>query len=185
MCRAFFGGGGERTIKCPLQNQFWRPLKVGFVWSVSVSSKEHDRAWTKRGGGKRIISGGVPKPFLGMGLYGMFSSPLSSPPLAFLWLSKPNMTGRTVQWKWSPPAPASLKALQFPPLLNRVQNKGTQGAQARYSAELPPFISIVLCPGRPVILDMEISWRGHPCRALRWQKKKNIFWCKFWAVKNF
>ena len=30
-----------------------------------------------------------------------------------------------------------------------------QGAQARYSAELPPFISIVRYPGRPVILGAE------------------------------
>ena len=41
---------GERTIECPLQNQFWRPQKVGFVWSVPVSSKEDDRARTKGGG---------------------------------------------------------------------------------------------------------------------------------------
>ena len=40
----FWGGGGKRTIKCPLQNQFWRPQKVGFVWSVPVSSKENDIA---------------------------------------------------------------------------------------------------------------------------------------------
>ena len=31
------------------------------------------------------------------------------------------------------------------------QNKGTQRVQARYGAELPPFISIVRYPGRPVI----------------------------------
>ena len=54
--------------------------------------------------------------------------------------------GSTVQWKWSPPAPGSLKALLFPPLLNKVQTKGTQGVQARYGAELPPFISIVQYP---------------------------------------
>ena len=30
-----------------------------------------------------------------------------------------------------------------------------QGVRARYGAELPPFISIVRCPGRPVILGME------------------------------
>ena len=54
-----------------------------------------------------------------------------------------------------PPAP-SLKALLFPPLLNEVQNKGTQGVQVRYGAELPPFVSVVQCPGRPVILGMEI-----------------------------
>ena len=54
-----------------------------------------------------------------------------------------------------PPSPGSLKALLFPPLLNNVQNKGTQGVQARYGAELPPFISIVRCPGLPVMLGME------------------------------
>ena len=37
-----FWGGGERTIERPLQNHFWRPQKVGFVWSVPVSSKEND-----------------------------------------------------------------------------------------------------------------------------------------------
>ena len=54
-----------------------------------------------------------------------------------------------------PPAPGSLKALLLPPLLNNVENKGTQGVRARYGAELPPFVSIVWCPGRPVILGME------------------------------
>ena len=53
------------------------------------------------------------------------------------------------------PAPGSLKALLLPALLDKVQNKGTQGLQARYGAELPPFISIVRCPGRPVILGMD------------------------------
>ena len=54
-----------------------------------------------------------------------------------------------------PTAPGSLKALLFPPLLNNVGNKGTQGVRARYSAEVPPFISIVRYPGRPAILGME------------------------------
>ena len=63
--------------------------------------------------------------------------------------------GSTVQWKWSPPAPGSLKALMFPPLLNNAHNKGTQGVRARYGAELPPFISIVRYLGRPVILGMD------------------------------
>ena len=62
--------------------------------------------------------------------------------------------GSTVQWK-SPLSPGSLKALLFPPLLNKVENKGTQGVRARYDAELPPFIPIVRYPGRPVILGME------------------------------
>ena len=53
-----------------------------------------------------------------------------------------------------PPAPGSLKALLFPPLLNKVPNKGTRGVQVRYGAELPPFISIVPYPARPVILGI-------------------------------
>ena len=68
--------------------------------------------------------------------------------------SAPNIS--TVQWKWSPSSPGSLKALLFPPLLkNKVQNKGTQGLRARYSTELPPFISIVRHPGRPVMLGVD------------------------------
>ena len=43
-------GGGKRTIERALQNQFWGPQKVGFAWSVPVSSKEINRAKTKRGG---------------------------------------------------------------------------------------------------------------------------------------
>ena len=50
-----------------------------------------------------------------------------------------------------PPAPGSLKRSLFPTLLNEVQNKGMQGVRARYGAELPPIISIVRYPGRPVI----------------------------------
>ena len=56
-----------------------------------------------------------------------------------------------------PPASGSLKALLLPPSLNNVQKKGTQGVQARYGAELPPFISIVQYPARPVILGVEIG----------------------------
>ena len=37
---------GKRTI----QNQFWRPQKVGLVWSVPVPSQQNDRAWTRGGG---------------------------------------------------------------------------------------------------------------------------------------
>ena len=40
-------------------------------------------------------------------------------------------------------------------LIKQCTNKGTQGVRARYGAELPPFISIVQCPGRPDILGME------------------------------
>ena len=76
-------------------------------------------------------------------------------------LDTPNMTGRRFHRAMDiiPPAPGSLKGLLFPPLLNKVQNKGMQGVQARSCAELPPFISIVRHPGRPVILGMEkLCW---------------------------
>ena len=36
--------GGKTYHKAPPPNQFWRPQKVGFVWSVPVSSKENDIA---------------------------------------------------------------------------------------------------------------------------------------------
>ena len=41
----FWGGGGKRTIKPPPPKPvFWRPQKVGFDWSVPISSKENDIA---------------------------------------------------------------------------------------------------------------------------------------------
>ena len=43
-CFTRIRGGGKGTRKCPLQTQFWRPQKVGIVWSVPVSSKESDIA---------------------------------------------------------------------------------------------------------------------------------------------
>ena len=57
-------GEAKRTIKCPLQTQFWRPQKVGFVWSVPL------RRMTLReqkGGGKSHHKWGGPKPFSGRG----------------------------------------------------------------------------------------------------------------------
>ena len=47
-----------------------------------------------------------------------------------------------------PPAPGSLKAPLFPPLVNEVQNKGTQGVRARYGAELPQSFPL---SGTPVV----------------------------------
>ena len=38
--------------------------------------------------------------------------------------------------------------------LGKAQNKGMQGVKARYDTALPPFISIVWHPGRPIILGM-------------------------------
>ena len=74
-------GGGKRTIECALQNQFWRPQKVGFAWSVRVSSKENNRAKTNWGG-KRIIGGGVQKNRFWEGvLWYVFPSPEFSTPL--------------------------------------------------------------------------------------------------------
>ena len=108
MFRAMFGRGGERTIECPLQNQ---SLKVGFVWSVPVSSKENDRVWTNRGGEAYHRWGG-PKPFLGEGFYGMFpipwvfpsrefSHPLSfPPPFVFLWQAPTAKMGEKIHPKY-------------------------------------------------------------------------------------
>ena len=55
---------------------------MGFVWSAPVSSKESDRASTK-GGGNRIISGGVQNRFWGGVLWYVFPSPEFPPPLCF------------------------------------------------------------------------------------------------------
>ena len=81
-------------------------------------------------------------------------------------LSTPNLTGQRFHrtMEWSPPAPGSLKALLLPPLLNKVRNKGAQGVQARYGAELHPFISLVRYPGRLVILGMESLLRSRPSK---------------------
>ena len=79
----FWGGGGKRTIERGLQNQFWRPQKVGFAWSVPVSSKEHNRAKTNRGE-NHIIGGGVQNRFWEGVLWYVFPSPeFSTPPLFF------------------------------------------------------------------------------------------------------
>ena len=45
------GGGGKRTAECALQNHFWRPQKLGLVWSVPLSFKGNDRESPKKGGG--------------------------------------------------------------------------------------------------------------------------------------
>ena len=58
-----------------------------------------------------------------------------------------------------PPAPRSLKRSLFPssnPVKRSTKQGGTQGVRARYGAELPPIISIVRYPGRPVILGMDL-----------------------------
>ena len=99
----------------------------------------------------------------------------------FAWQkSTPNMTGAKVppyNGNDPPPAPGSLKALLFPPLLIKVENKGTQGVRARCGAELPPFISIVRCPGRPVILGMEKGVFVNGCFF--------AFWCSLGLVDIF
>ena len=67
-------GGGNHTVERALQNQFWRPQKVGFAWSVPVSSKENNKAKTN-GGGKTYHRWGGPKPFLGRGFMVCFPLP--------------------------------------------------------------------------------------------------------------
>ena len=56
----------NRTIERVLQNQVWRPQKVGLVWSVPVSSKKSQRMDKREG--KRIMGGGVQKRFFGGGV---------------------------------------------------------------------------------------------------------------------
>ena len=56
-------GGGKRTAKCALQNHFWRPQKLGLVWSVPLSLKGNDRELPKKGGGKRIVGEGSKNVF--------------------------------------------------------------------------------------------------------------------------
>ena len=67
----------------------------------------------------------------------------------------------------SPPSPGIPKALLFPDLVHKLYNKGKQGARARHNAELPPFIPIVLCPGRPVISVPENGLPEMPCVPLK------------------
>ena len=80
--------GGGRTTERALQNHFWKPQKVGLVWSAPMSSNGNKRAWTNWGGGRTMGGGGGgPKPFLGRGLMLGFSPALSFPaPFAVLWL---------------------------------------------------------------------------------------------------
>ena len=73
-------GGRKRTIACALQNQFWGRPKVGLVWSVPVSSKENDRAWTI-GGETCHRWGGLSRTVLGEGFLVRFTSPEFSTPL--------------------------------------------------------------------------------------------------------
>ena len=79
--------GGKRTIDCPLQNQFWRPQKVGFVWSVPVSCNFPLTGCEQAGGGGETYHrwGGGSKPvFWGRGF--MVCLPFPSvfhPPLFF------------------------------------------------------------------------------------------------------
>ena len=54
-----------------------------------------------------------------------------------------------------PPCWSKSPSVSFPIKRSTKKNKGTQGVQARYDAELPPFISIVQHTGRPVMLGME------------------------------
>ena len=43
-------GGGKRPAERALQNHFWRPQKLGLVWSVPLSFKGNDRESPKRRG---------------------------------------------------------------------------------------------------------------------------------------
>ena len=64
-------GGGKRTAECALQNHFWRPQKLGLVWSVPLSFKGMTESRQKRGG-ERIVGGGSKNVF-GEGFYAEFT----------------------------------------------------------------------------------------------------------------
>ena len=63
------------------------------------------------------------------------------------------------------PTPGKSKTTSASTPIKQCTNKGMQGVQARYGAELPPFISIVQYPGRPVILGME---HGDVVTSVKW-----------------
>ena len=72
--------------------------------------------------------------------------------------------GSTAQWKWSPPAPGSLKALLFPPLLNNVQTrerKGYRWGTARNFVHSFPLSSA------PVVQSYW-AWRASRSSSRRW-----------------
>ena len=66
-------GGGKRTAECALQNHFWRPEKLGLVWSVPLSSKGNDRESPKKGGGKTYRRWGGSKNVFGEGFFAEFT----------------------------------------------------------------------------------------------------------------
>ena len=67
-------GGGQRTIKCPLQNQFLEASEGGDLsglWSFPLRRMRG----REQGRGKRIISGGVQNRFWGGALWCVFPLP--------------------------------------------------------------------------------------------------------------
>ena len=84
---------------------------------------------------------------------------VSSTRYRVLQISTPNMTGqgfhRTTEViprrPWKSKSPFASRTIKTS------KNTGTQGVHARYDAVLPPIISIIRSPGRPVILVPEKS----------------------------
>ena len=71
--------------------------------------------------------------------------------------STPNMTGRRFHrtMEMIPARPWQSKSPSVSTPIKQSTKQGNARVRARYGAELPPFISTVRCPGRPVILGME------------------------------
>ena len=84
-------GGGAKRYRAILGGENV-PQKVGFAWSVPVSSKENNRAKTNGEWGKRIIGRGV----LGRGFMVCFPLPwVFHPPFVVLWMSSADDLGVT------------------------------------------------------------------------------------------
>ena len=82
--------------------------------------------------------------------------------------SAPNMTGRRFhrtaeaipRQPWKSKSPFAYRCMKIS------IKRGTRGARARYDVALPPFISVVRSPGRPVTLVTDL------CMFVKWMPTK-------------
>ena len=97
-----------------------------------------------------------PRPFLGRPSPGPRPAPALTRPRTTrhrIWPGE----GSTAQWKWSPPAPGSLKALLLPPLLNNVQTRERKGYRRGTARN---FLYSLPLSGTPVVRSYW-AWNHH------------------------